>query len=423
MGYINIWWACRAKLAHLATPPNCAFSFTDFGLQGDAKIDEINQAAPAALPLLKLTCSAPALFSRRRHADSHVALCRDGGGRFFVLDWPAIEPQSTRQHMQKRGRSLGTAVAARGALCAHALPVRWVSATTVSPTKSLRLLSGVLAVALELVSLAAPLTVLSQGDHQFLVAPSLSTTPGALEVTHSACPLTPIFRLSPHMPHGAHNPHFCVLYAATFHPCSHSLLVPLSTSQIQNSAAAPGFIVTALLLTISPLTRVISLVPARHITRMRCLLLFQPGVTSDRVSPPWFIPSDFCCTWAEVHPRGSCCLLQEQGRAPKTKGDVEKSRSKPVQWSGLLAGNGGRPASCKARCVRVRKELKEISPRTRGKPNPALQFPSCPLDAASALRDGAYSMRLATGYAAVLLCGFAALLCCYAAIRLCWRCD
>jgi hypothetical protein len=28
----------------------------------------------------------------------------------------------------------------------------------------------------------------------------------------------------------------------------------------------------------------------------------------------------------------------------------------------------------------------------RGKTNLALQFPSCPLDAASALRDGAYSM-------------------------------
>jgi hypothetical protein len=35
------------------------------------------------------------LFSRRRHAASHVALCRDGGGRFFLLDWPALEPQST----------------------------------------------------------------------------------------------------------------------------------------------------------------------------------------------------------------------------------------------------------------------------------------------------------------------------------------
>jgi hypothetical protein len=29
---------------------------------------------------------------------------------------------------------------------------------------------------------------------------------------------------------------------------------------------------------------------------------------------------------------------------------------------------------------------------TRGKTNLALQFPSCPLDAASTLRDGAHSM-------------------------------
>jgi hypothetical protein len=39
------------------------------------------------------------LFSRRRHADSHVALCRDGGGRFFFSTGPhsALEPQSTSE--------------------------------------------------------------------------------------------------------------------------------------------------------------------------------------------------------------------------------------------------------------------------------------------------------------------------------------
>jgi hypothetical protein len=58
------------------------------------------------------------LFSRRRHADnSHVALCRDGGGRFFLLDWPALEPQSTRPHMQKWRQSLRTDIAA----CARAV--------------------------------------------------------------------------------------------------------------------------------------------------------------------------------------------------------------------------------------------------------------------------------------------------------------
>jgi hypothetical protein len=57
------------------------------------------------------------LFTRRRHAASHVALCQDGGGRFFLLDWPALEPQSTRLHMQKRRQSLRTAVAA----CARAV--------------------------------------------------------------------------------------------------------------------------------------------------------------------------------------------------------------------------------------------------------------------------------------------------------------
>jgi hypothetical protein len=38
--------------------------------------------------------------------------------------------------------------------------------------------------------------------------------------------------------------------------------------------------------------------------------------------------------------------------------------------------------------------IKNISPRrpTRGTTNLALQFPSCPLDATSALRDGAHSM-------------------------------
>jgi hypothetical protein len=38
------------------------------------------------------------LFSRRRHADSHVALCQDGRGRgpFLLLDWPALEPQTTK---------------------------------------------------------------------------------------------------------------------------------------------------------------------------------------------------------------------------------------------------------------------------------------------------------------------------------------
>ena len=39
--------------------------------------------------------------------------------------------------------------------------------------------------------------------------------------------------------------------------------------------------------------------------------------------------------------------------------------------------------------------IKNISPRrpTRGTTNLALQFPSCPLDATSTLRDGAYSIR------------------------------
>jgi hypothetical protein len=35
------------------------------------------------------------------------------GRPFFLLDWPALEPQSTRRHMKKRRRSLRTAVAAR----------------------------------------------------------------------------------------------------------------------------------------------------------------------------------------------------------------------------------------------------------------------------------------------------------------------
>jgi hypothetical protein len=35
-----------------------------------------------------------------------------GGGRFFLIEWPVLEPQSTRPHMQKRRRSLRTAVAA-----------------------------------------------------------------------------------------------------------------------------------------------------------------------------------------------------------------------------------------------------------------------------------------------------------------------
>jgi hypothetical protein len=72
-----------------------------------------------------------------------------GWGRpFFVLDWPALEPQSTRQHMQKRrGGRWGRPLLLARALCAHALPVRWVSATTVSPTTYLWLLSGVLKVA------------------------------------------------------------------------------------------------------------------------------------------------------------------------------------------------------------------------------------------------------------------------------------
>ena len=40
--------------------------------------------------------------------------------------------------------------------------------------------------------------------------------------------------------------------------------------------------------------------------------------------------------------------------------------------------------------------IKNISPRrpTRGTTNLALQFPSCPLDATSTLRDGAHSISL-----------------------------
>jgi hypothetical protein len=59
------------------------------------------------------------LFARRRHADSHVALCRDGAGlfAFLLLNWPALEPQSTRRHMKKRRRSLGRPLLHARALC------------------------------------------------------------------------------------------------------------------------------------------------------------------------------------------------------------------------------------------------------------------------------------------------------------------
>jgi hypothetical protein len=46
-----------------------------------------------------------------------------GGGAFFLLDWPALEPQSKRPHMQKRRQSLRTAGAAHArALCDHGAP-------------------------------------------------------------------------------------------------------------------------------------------------------------------------------------------------------------------------------------------------------------------------------------------------------------
>jgi hypothetical protein len=59
------------------------------------------------------------LFSRRRHTDSHVALCRDERGRFFFSNGPhsSHKAQSTRPHMQKRRRPLRTAVDA----CARAV--------------------------------------------------------------------------------------------------------------------------------------------------------------------------------------------------------------------------------------------------------------------------------------------------------------
>jgi hypothetical protein len=40
-----------------------------------------------------------------------------GEAVFFLLDWPTLEPQSTRPHMQKQRQSLRTAVAA----CARAV--------------------------------------------------------------------------------------------------------------------------------------------------------------------------------------------------------------------------------------------------------------------------------------------------------------
>jgi hypothetical protein len=64
------------------------------------------------------------LFARRQHADSHVTPCWDGGGRFFLLDWPALEPQSTRPHMQKRRRSLRRPLLHARALCDHGAPRR-----------------------------------------------------------------------------------------------------------------------------------------------------------------------------------------------------------------------------------------------------------------------------------------------------------
>jgi hypothetical protein len=43
---------------------------------------------------------------------------------FLLLDWPALEPQSMRPHMQKRRRSLRTVVAAHArALCDHGAPL------------------------------------------------------------------------------------------------------------------------------------------------------------------------------------------------------------------------------------------------------------------------------------------------------------
>jgi hypothetical protein len=60
------------------------------------------------LPTLFACLVLDGLFACRRHADSHVAHCRDGAGQqqafFSLLDWPALEPQSTtRRHMKKRG--------------------------------------------------------------------------------------------------------------------------------------------------------------------------------------------------------------------------------------------------------------------------------------------------------------------------------
>jgi hypothetical protein len=52
------------------------------------------------------------LFSRRRHAASHVALCRDGGGRFFFSTGPHSSHKHEAAHEETEVVA-GTAVAAR----------------------------------------------------------------------------------------------------------------------------------------------------------------------------------------------------------------------------------------------------------------------------------------------------------------------
>jgi hypothetical protein len=117
-------------VAHLA----CCFMQRNLVLQAPARLarDRMNQyqmrealrdVLPTSFACLVLLGG---LFARRRHADSHVALCRDGGGRFFLLDWPwpALESQSTRPHMQKRRRSLGRPLLHARALCDHGAPRR-----------------------------------------------------------------------------------------------------------------------------------------------------------------------------------------------------------------------------------------------------------------------------------------------------------
>jgi hypothetical protein len=47
--------------------------------------EALNDILPTSFACLVLL---DGLFSRPRHADSHVALCRDGGGRFFFSDGP-----------------------------------------------------------------------------------------------------------------------------------------------------------------------------------------------------------------------------------------------------------------------------------------------------------------------------------------------